>query len=583
MRTYRFLHTACTTFCIVALTAQLTPIPAAHAQVTPLGEAFDVNTYTTGSQDGPSVSIASNGEFVIVWNSDPRGVGTGQDGSVAGVFGQRFDASGDAVGGEFQVNTYTTSFQLRPRVHAAPAGGSFVVLYTGYGDQDGSASGVFGRTFADDAPVEPLDVQVNTFTTGFQIAGPVVFVEGSAGAASNLGAGALLSGELDTVLVYEGLLADDADGGIGARREAGQGASGPNQAEFAVNSYTTGSQSDPDACADAQGNLVVVWGSEVTDGDSQDGSERGMFARRFDANADPIGPEFQVNSYTTGSQAFGEVCCAADGSFLVAWADLDGRDGNFQGVFARRFDSNGSALGDDFQVNVTTQGSQGVPSLACAQDGSAFVVWQGLGQPLRGRAYDSTGVAITDEVEVADASDGIPQQPTVAMTGDGRMVVAWHKRGVDGDDSGVRARRYRLAVGVGGTTTTTVAAVTTTSIPPTTIVSVTTSSTTTTSTTTTTTSTTTTTLGSVTSTTSGGGSTSTSLLVPVGCGDAVTDGSVTASDALAILRTAVGISFCLECRCDIDGSGTVTATDALTALRIAVGQPGQLLCPPCDG
>ncbi len=66
------------------------------------------------------------------------------------------------------------------------------------------------------------------------------------------------------------------------------------------------------------------------------------------------------------------------------------------------------------------------------------------------------------------------------------------------------------------------------------------------------------------------------------CGQPISSGnSVTSTDALAVLRSAVGLLPCLECICDIDGNGSVSATDALAALRIAVGQTVALACPSC--
>ncbi len=68
------------------------------------------------------------------------------------------------------------------------------------------------------------------------------------------------------------------------------------------------------------------------------------------------------------------------------------------------------------------------------------------------------------------------------------------------------------------------------------------------------------------------------------CGDADDSGSVTATDALFILRTSVGASSCDDCVCDVDSSGggtPTTATDALRVLQKGVGLPGELVCPPC--
>jgi Dockerin type I domain len=64
----------------------------------------------------------------------------------------------------------------------------------------------------------------------------------------------------------------------------------------------------------------------------------------------------------------------------------------------------------------------------------------------------------------------------------------------------------------------------------------------------------------------------------VTCGDVNGDTRFSASDALAILRAAVGTSSCLICVCDVDNSSTITATDALKVLKFAVGQPITLNC-----
>jgi hypothetical protein len=53
----------------------------------------------------------------------------------------------------------------------------------------------------------------------------------------------------------------------------------------------------------------------------------------------------------------------------------------------------------------------------------------------------------------------------------------------------------------------------------------------------------------------------------------------TASDALFVLKTAVGSVGCDLCSCDVDASGSVTATDALSVLKRAVGQAVELTCP----
>lgn len=65
------------------------------------------------------------------------------------------------------------------------------------------------------------------------------------------------------------------------------------------------------------------------------------------------------------------------------------------------------------------------------------------------------------------------------------------------------------------------------------------------------------------------------------CGDANGNGSISATDALVVLRRAVGGQACDFCLCDPNQSSTVTASDALVVLKRGVGQTVSMLCPLC--
>lgn len=76
--------------------------------------------------------------------------------------------------------------------------------------------------------------------------------------------------------------------------------------------------------------------------------------------------------------------------------------------------------------------------------------------------------------------------------------------------------------------------------------------------------------------------TTTTLPQSGGCGVPVSGGAKpAASDALFVLKAAVGGETCDVCLCDVDGSGSVAAGDALAVLRAAVGGEFQPDCPPC--
>lgn len=65
------------------------------------------------------------------------------------------------------------------------------------------------------------------------------------------------------------------------------------------------------------------------------------------------------------------------------------------------------------------------------------------------------------------------------------------------------------------------------------------------------------------------------------CGDADASGSVTASDSLFALQTAVGAASCIACRCDVLDRNGVFASDALGILNLAIALPVELDCPLC--
>jgi hypothetical protein len=118
-----------------------------------------VNTTTAGDQHGPSIAALSGGGFVIAWAAP-------QDGSAYGVIGQRFDAAGNKVGGEFVVNSYTTGDQYDPSVTGLANGGFFVVWHSA--DQDGSGLGVYGRCYDANGVGVGGEIRLNSTTTNDQ-------------------------------------------------------------------------------------------------------------------------------------------------------------------------------------------------------------------------------------------------------------------------------------------------------------------------------------------------------------------------------------------------------------------------------
>ena len=317
------------------------------ASGTPLGSEFQVNTYTTYPQVEAALAMGRRGDFVVVWASIPTG--SGYD-----IRGRRYDVSGNPIGGEFAVNTYTYSSQNRPHVGMA-ADGAFVVSWTSAGG-DGSIVGIAARLFdAAGAPVGSEFV-VNTYTTGSQISSDVAV--GPNG---------------DFVVVWEDFT-NDRDGSgstvLGQRFDAG---GNPLGTEFQVNSYTTGPQQLPSVSVSTAGGFVVAFASE-------DGSGCGAFARRFDSSGNALGADFQANTTTPNCQygVAGQVAHDARGNFIVTWTGSF-QDGSGSGVYGQRFSASGSRRGAEFQVNSYTTGEQAWATVGSDAVGNFVMSWQSSG------------------------------------------------------------------------------------------------------------------------------------------------------------------------------------------------------------
>jgi hypothetical protein len=131
-----------------------------NAAGVPQGAEFQVNTYTTSDQEFASVSMDASGNFVVAWTS------YGEDGSGNGIFARRFNAAGAALSGEFRVNTTIDNDQMFPSV-AVNAGGNFVIAWESF-DRDGSLFGVYAQRYNSSGTPQGGEFRVNTTTDNNQ-------------------------------------------------------------------------------------------------------------------------------------------------------------------------------------------------------------------------------------------------------------------------------------------------------------------------------------------------------------------------------------------------------------------------------
>ena len=220
-------------------------------QAYPIGTEFQVNTVVSSSQENPSIAMDSDGDFVVAWQS------YGQDGSLTGIYAQRYYVSGSPQGAECLVNTYVTQYQNFPSI-AMDSDGDFVIawesgFFTGVG-QDGSLYGIYAQRYNAEGVAQGTEFQVNTYTTGRQLQPSVA-----------------MDNDGDFVITWLSKGQDGSDYGVYAQRYNAAGVA--QGTEFQVNTYTTNYQLNSSVAMDSDGDFVIAWESS-----SQDGSTNGIFA-----------------------------------------------------------------------------------------------------------------------------------------------------------------------------------------------------------------------------------------------------------------------------------------------------------------
>ncbi|RYD67636.1 MAG: hypothetical protein EOP58_02655, partial [Sphingomonadales bacterium] len=376
----------------------------------PLTGEIRVNSFTTGAQLNPAITLLTGGGYVVAWTSE------GQDGSGDGVYAQRYNADGTPAGVEFRIATTTLSDQRTPSL-AALSDGGFVATWQGRVSGNNGYD-IYGQRYDSGGVAQGGQFMINTTTASFQ---------GSSSVAGFPGGG--------FVVTWHSLGANEtAD--IYARRYNGDGSTAGG--ELRVNTYLTANQDDAAVAVLANGGFVVTWQS-----DGQDGAGRGVYGQIYNAVGAAVGGEFRANSTTAGAQQAPTVTALDGGGFVIIWTG----DTTRSQIYA----ANGTPVGGEIAIS----GGFGGASVT-ALDGGGFVVsWNefsvsgsgdGAGFGVVARAFGATGTPLGEALVVNETTAGAQETGgpgSLVQLADGSVAFVWSGAG-SGDTGGVFLRRFEV-------------------------------------------------------------------------------------------------------------------------------------------
>ncbi|RXK84657.1 DUF4347 domain-containing protein [Chlorobaculum sp. 24CR] len=335
-----------------------------------VGSVFVANTYTDGAQYNPAITELRDGGFVVTWESSGYYLTDAQDGSGAGIYGQRYDASGNAVGAEFLVPTNTLNAQRNSSITALSDGG-FVVVWESVIDGT-NYSGIYGQRYTASSEKAGGEFRVDMYVTYDPSELPMLLKPGTV-LPPGIGIVTPLDGSLTIFYDYQSIL--------------------------------------PTVATLSDGGFVVSWAGYNYDIEPELGKGYEVYGRRYDAAGNAVGDAFQVNTYTSGDQTAPSVTELADGGFVITWQS-DLQDGSYNGVYGQRFDAAGNRVGTEFHINTYTEWDQTLPVVTGLADGGFVATWDSFNQEdlyygyngIYGQRYDAAG----NPVALAQTSNEAP-------------------------------------------------------------------------------------------------------------------------------------------------------------------------------
>jgi Ca2+-binding RTX toxin-like protein len=405
-----------------------------------LGNEIRVSTTEYNYLNSTRTIALSDGGFVVLWGASIPGYVPGYfyQSYVSDVLGQRFDAAGSPVGGEFFINQ-----DLR---YACDLGGAIP-----------TTDGGFLAVYYSYAPTVSID-QAEIVISKFDANGNRLGSESRVNIATTNDQARPHIAALDGggyVVVWEtreggGYEPYDVHAQVFDALGAAVGS------EITVNQTTGGYQEYPRVTGLQNGGFVVAWSTYGYDADGT-GNESAAMARVFDADGLPVSDEFVMNTTVAGRQQDPNIVATTDGGFVAVWEspNVEPAPGWGYGIVAQKFDADGAPVGAEIVVNTQVANEQRDPAVAAAPDGGFVVVWWNYADyGVHAQRFAADGSKAGDEIRVDTFDDAyydyLNYQASVQFLEDGSYVVSW-ARASSGSNGAYAIHSQRFAQQAFGT------------------------------------------------------------------------------------------------------------------------------------
>ncbi|MFG1477769.1 hypothetical protein V5F53_03790 [Xanthobacter sp. V4C-4] len=206
-----------------------------------------------------------------------------------------------------------------------------------------------------------------------------------------------------------------------------------------VNTATIRHQTDAQVTALDDGGWVVAWVSSATDKIAS-----GIVQQRYSASGSAVGSQQRVTTSMTRNDTEPTITGLADGGWLLTWRAQD-KTLKDLGLYQRRYDATGAAIGPEARVTGSAQQPQTDASVTALGDGGWVVTWQtqtshGQNQVVQQR-YDDQGQRVGQQTQVGSPGSE-PSTPSVTALPDGGWVVSWQRRFPNDFASTLLQQRY---------------------------------------------------------------------------------------------------------------------------------------------